>query len=103
MPTIQLYLHPIIEKRKTNITGKIASPMENPIIESDNALPLFLPYHLPIATAGIWISIPCPKNLKPKIIIGKYQIRFTKVMVKQSKLSDIITTLIFRVILYLSM
>ena len=53
IPIIQLFLQPIIANKLTNITGKIASPIENPIIEIDNAFPLFFPYHLPMATAGI--------------------------------------------------
>ena len=102
MPTNQLFLQPININKDTNITGNIASPIENPIIDKDNAFPLFLPYHFPIATAGICISIPCPKNLRPKIIKGKIQTCFTKVIAKQIKLSEITTILIFKEILYLS-
>ena len=58
IPTTQLFLQPIIVNKLTNTTGNIASPIENPIIDKDKALPLFFPYHLPIATAGICISIP---------------------------------------------
>ena len=48
------------------------------------------------------MSIPCPKNLRPKIIKGKIQTKSTNVIAKQTRLSEIITIFIFIVILYLS-
>jgi hypothetical protein len=55
-----------------------------------------------MATAGIWMSIPCPKNLNPKIIKGRSQTILTNVIDRQSRLNEIMTTFMFKVILYLS-
>ena len=48
------------------------------------------------------MSIPCPKNLNPKIIKGRSQIILTNVIDRQSRLKEIITIFMFKVILYLS-
>ena len=68
--TNQRDLHENEVKRVTKISGRNASPKENPRVETAKALPLCLENHRLIETTHKWDSMPCPEKRKAKTATG---------------------------------
>ena len=69
----------------TNRTGKIASPMANPVAEMASALPRVATNHRAMATAAMWLVIPCPVNRSRKIDTGSKAANGFRAMNRQAK------------------
>ncbi len=81
----------LIDITTTKTAGNKAWPSECPRNTTEIARPLFARNHLPTATAGICVSIPCPKKRRPQMITGRSQAALETAMAQHIPASPTIT------------